>query len=228
RALDYLPPTDLTFSDYLSALLTADIETYLDDEPFGYRRILVQSFADYGIVPASTSGEQNGQWAVPRRQAMHGFSHAEPMKTEAEAVFRFVWENRSLFRIHPEAFTRVLSVRPVTRTGHDGFVVRETVAEVMQTLEVRADELGRLDVEKPERMPDSTPVRLYGSNAIIFDEFGQLKYDVGTSMKGEKQSERIASLWRRGAFSANARRPGSFADMHRQAAGQVVPPEESW
>jgi len=37
RALDYCPTTDITFHDYLSALLTIDREVVADDSKYGYR-----------------------------------------------------------------------------------------------------------------------------------------------------------------------------------------------
>jgi hypothetical protein len=228
RALDYLPPTDLTFNDYLSALVTSDIETYLSDEPYKYRQTLIECFNEYGIEPASGSGEQSGQWGPPPGMPVHGFSHAEPMKSDPEAVFRFVWENREFFNVHPDAFTRVLSVRPVTRTGHDGFVVRETVAECLQTLELRADELSRLKIEKPDEMPDETILRLYGSNALVFDEFGHLKYDIGTSIGSAWQTQRLQTLWDRGHYVASGRDAGSFAELHRAAMKQRIPARELW
>jgi hypothetical protein len=228
RALDYLPPTDLTFKDYLSALVTSDIETYISDEPYKYRQTLIDCFAEFGITPTSMKGEHAGQWGPPPAQPINGFSHAEPMRSNAEAVFRYVWENRQLFHIHPDAFTRVLSVRPVTRTGHDGFVVRETVAECLQTLEIRADELSRLNIDKPDDMPDETTLRLYGSNALVFDEFGQLKYDIGTSIRSSRQSNRLQTLWDRGHYVADGRDAGSFAELHRAAMNQRIPSRELW
>lgn len=228
RALDYLPPTAVTFSDYLSALVTADIETYPSDLPYCYRNTLIDGFADYGIVPASLSGRQTGQWAPPPGMPEYGYSHADPMKSEPEAMFRFVWENRDFFKIHPEAFARILSVRPVTRSAHDGFVVRETVAECLQTLEIRADELSRLNIEKPDEMPDDTVLRLYGSNTLIFDEFGQLKYDIGTSIDSDCQSDRLRTLWDRGYYMADGRTANSFAELHRTAMKQRIPPRELW
>nr|WP_321358937.1 hypothetical protein [uncultured Hyphomonas sp.] len=50
RALDYLPPANVTFTDYARAIITADIETAPDDRQYGYRAALCQGFAAYGIV----------------------------------------------------------------------------------------------------------------------------------------------------------------------------------
>lgn len=52
RAIDYCPPVDLSFSDYLSALLTVDREVVPDDR-YGYRDALLSNFAAFGISPAS-------------------------------------------------------------------------------------------------------------------------------------------------------------------------------
>lgn len=50
RALDYCPPIDLTFGDYLRALITADVENYPDEEA-GLRFALLESFRSWGIIP---------------------------------------------------------------------------------------------------------------------------------------------------------------------------------
>lgn len=50
RALDYCPPVDLTFGDYLRAIITADFE--FDPEDATHRRVaFVEAFRRYGIVP---------------------------------------------------------------------------------------------------------------------------------------------------------------------------------
>ncbi|HEX9150428.1 MAG TPA: hypothetical protein VF958_14825, partial [Thermoanaerobaculia bacterium] len=53
RALDYGPPVDITFPDYLSALVTADREIRSSDSRYELRSSVLESFAAYGIRPAS-------------------------------------------------------------------------------------------------------------------------------------------------------------------------------
>jgi hypothetical protein len=53
RALDYTPPIHLQFGDFLSALLTADAQVRPDDSRYRFRAHLRETFADYGIEPAS-------------------------------------------------------------------------------------------------------------------------------------------------------------------------------
>jgi hypothetical protein len=50
RAIDYLPPVDVTFGDFLRALVTADADFFPDD-PRRYRLAFIESFRDRGIYP---------------------------------------------------------------------------------------------------------------------------------------------------------------------------------
>jgi subtilisin family serine protease len=50
RALDYLPPVDVTFFEYLRALITADFDLVRDDR-HNYRVAFVESFRRWGIHP---------------------------------------------------------------------------------------------------------------------------------------------------------------------------------
>jgi hypothetical protein len=51
RALDYCPPVDLGFGDYLRALITADADLVPDDDR-GYRLAIIEAFRRRGIYPA--------------------------------------------------------------------------------------------------------------------------------------------------------------------------------
>ena len=51
RALDYSPPTDITFGSYLRALITADLDIAPEDEN-GYRVALIEAFRARGIFPS--------------------------------------------------------------------------------------------------------------------------------------------------------------------------------
>lgn len=52
RALDYLPPVDVTFFEYLRALITADFDLVRDDR-HNYRVAFVEAFRRRGIFPAN-------------------------------------------------------------------------------------------------------------------------------------------------------------------------------
>jgi len=51
RALDYCPPIDITFGEYLRALITADYDLVRDDF-HGYRVAFISAFRDRGIFPS--------------------------------------------------------------------------------------------------------------------------------------------------------------------------------
>lgn len=51
RALDYCPPIDITFGDYLRAIITADIDMVAEDD-HGYRIAFVEAFQKRGIRAA--------------------------------------------------------------------------------------------------------------------------------------------------------------------------------
>jgi len=52
RALDYLPPVDVTFFEYLRALITADFDLVADDR-HNYRVAFVEAFRRHGIYPVN-------------------------------------------------------------------------------------------------------------------------------------------------------------------------------
>jgi hypothetical protein len=66
RALDYCPPVDLTFGEYLRALITADIDLMPEDQ-YGYRVAFIEAFRRRGIYPLDvrTLSEDSLRWSRP-------------------------------------------------------------------------------------------------------------------------------------------------------------------
>jgi len=56
RALDYLPPVDVTFFEFLRAVITADFDLVPDDR-LNYRVAFIDAFRRRGIYPESETGE---------------------------------------------------------------------------------------------------------------------------------------------------------------------------
>ncbi|MEL7497017.1 MAG: hypothetical protein AAFN77_05365 [Planctomycetota bacterium] len=50
RALDYVPPVDINFGDYLRGIITADLDIHPEDK-FNYRIAFVDAFRKWGIYP---------------------------------------------------------------------------------------------------------------------------------------------------------------------------------
>lgn len=223
RALDYAPPTDLQFCDYLSALITADKEVAPDDSKYGYRSILLANFARYGIKPP-TSANTDGSWRMFDKAVTYDRSHFESMLRDPDEVFRFIWENRGdeALDLDDRAYTKVISVRPCLRIGPDGFTLRETVAEYIQMLTLRAEELEIYfdpPINFPDGMEEHQEVTLYGGGALIFDEYGHVKYHINNRINNaNRQSPRLEYLWKYGYFDDKSETENVFARMHLQRA----------
>ncbi len=232
RALDYAPATDISFGDYVSALLTADYEIQPDDSMFHYRDILLKSFDDYGIHP--TSRLPGGLWEPPNLNLDTSWTHLESLQRDRDEVFRFVWQNQVPLHINPDAYTRILSVRPCTRISSDGFTLRETVTGYVQIMTVNAKELASLKWEiwdglptarkaeltpfpVPKDMPPDKEITIYGGGSLIFDEFGRLKYHIRNKiLNADRQADRLQYLWDSGFFDEeNSDVPSRFAAIHR-------------
>ena len=69
RALDYCPPVDLTFGEYLRALITADLEAVPDDQ-YNYRVAFVEAFRRRGIFPRDVRAMSvdNLRWRRPNEE----------------------------------------------------------------------------------------------------------------------------------------------------------------
>jgi hypothetical protein len=63
RALDYCPPVDLTFGDFLRAVITADFDLVKNDD-LGYRVAFIEAFRRRGIYPPEiqTLSEDSLRW----------------------------------------------------------------------------------------------------------------------------------------------------------------------
>lgn len=73
RALDYCPPIDITFGDFLRALITADLDFAESDEN-NYRVALIDAFRSWGIFPdhVNTLSEESLRWSKPELNESEG------------------------------------------------------------------------------------------------------------------------------------------------------------
>ncbi|MEM7165336.1 MAG: hypothetical protein AAF581_07730 [Planctomycetota bacterium] len=219
RAIDYCPPVDLTFGDYLSALLTADSFISPDDHKYRFRQVLRHHFEEFSITPESEGTPiEPGIWREAPRELSYDAVHFDSMQYDTDEVFRFVWENRHQLDLNDEAYTFVQSVVPCFRVDLDGFIVRETVAEYVQILHLKGSELNtakmkRVGIRKPADMPGDEHVPLYGGGTLVFNEYGRLKFHIYNPVLGKRQAQRVNYLWRHGALRRSSGE--SFEQFHR-------------
>lgn len=219
RAIDYCPPTDIDFGQFLAALLTADRELVPDDSRFGYRDEIRASFAAYGIVPPATNDEE-GCWPrfAQTDQLHYSRSNAEALTRDPNECFRFLWENRDALGITERGYTQVASIDTSLRIDPDGIPFRETICQYVQLGHFFGSELMSLCKIKPlpEGFTTQSSVDLLGGGIVVFDQYGRVKYHIGNGLlDGPRQARRLEYLRDTGQIGGprqDAR--NRFADLH--------------
>jgi hypothetical protein len=225
RGLDYLPPVEFEYGDLLDAVILADEEVVPDDK-HGYRAGLLAQFERFGIVrPAGTtrdllSGDVDARY--------HNLNFTA-LRTAGDEVFRFIWENADVLGIDTGYYTHVEAVLASERVGPDGLVVRESVANYVQMLQLTAAELAdRSGQELPAGVDPGTKLQLFGGGTLVFDQFGRAKFHIVKRLTDwTRQVERVKYLHAGGYYDSSGRIGFSFegavgqlfAELHSAGAG---------
>ncbi|MDH4064375.1 MAG: hypothetical protein OEW19_08235, partial [Acidobacteriota bacterium] len=77
RALDYCPPVDITFGEFLRAIITADTDAVADDD-LHYRVAFAEAFRKRGLYPRDlrTLSENSLVWRAPETRRVATLQHA--------------------------------------------------------------------------------------------------------------------------------------------------------
>jgi hypothetical protein len=172
RAIDYCPPVDVRFGDYLQALITADRDLVPDDD-LAYREAIIHAFGAHGIYGEGTLSmtEEALSWgpptfAIPIQTDLSFGSmrfDGDPAKPVSAAEMRrqagvlgrlasaphmarefgLVSPGSAAFRKGEYSLPKVHSIRSARRVGPDKQVAFDTVAEILQSRAVR-DPQGRV------------------------------------------------------------------------------------
>jgi hypothetical protein len=220
KALDYAPPIDLRFGDYLSALLTSDSELRPDDSKYQFRTHALHWHGQFGIEPSGS--EEGGLWSRPQGDVLrYDDSQVDSIQPSPEEVLRFLWRNRRGLKLEEDACTQVTSVRTSLRIGSDSFAVRETVIEYKQSLHTTPAEC-RTRLDLPGRIASETMLKLSGGGLLIFDQNGRLKYHVHQRLFANQQAERLRMLWDLGLLDQEGRTvPLSIAALHARRSAMT-------
>jgi hypothetical protein len=205
RALDYCPPVDLTFGDFLRALITVakDIQPV---DSHGVRDALMQAFRLRGIYPESASffSEDALSWPqVPKGTlppivglvfgSPNGLTRAEK-DINGKVLRTWASEHRRPLGLDPSLPLTVPSFHPVFRTMDNGRLRVEMVVEVIQSKQASFDsnlpEAGSfpfrggvtLIVQAPELRNDKN----VGAVALP----PEVRFAIGKAITGEKARER--------------------------------------
>jgi hypothetical protein len=209
RAIDYCPPVDVRFGDYLRAVITAD-RAVVPDDPHGYREAWIDAFRKRKIYPGHVAnlGEDALLWCGPRRPLprVEALSFAQlefngdpgraPHRTELERQAMEVGylvthpAYREEFGLVDPATSHrgvdsidapmVESVRVARRVGPDGNVVFDLVAEVTQRV---------------VRRRNGRRVELYGGATLLIDARGDVCYVISKRvLNDERDNETLDFL----------------------------------
>jgi hypothetical protein len=229
RAIDYSPPVEFEFADFVDAVLVAD-EVVAPDDQHDYRSALKDSFRVFGIEPP------------PRMEAIIDFDKegAKPLydklnfdalRVDADEIDRFIWQNAGFLGLDLDFHLHVERVRHATRVGPDGLVVSEILADYIQSVSATLAHFEKLGVRLPKGIDKSTAVQMWGGGVIVFDQFGRAKFHQRKLLQEwqGRQSDRLEYLVSHGladshhrfGFSYGERRGQRFSALHASSSTEA-------
>ena len=222
RALDYCPPVDLQFGEFLRALVTADIDVVPEDG-WGYRAALIEGFRLRGIVPEHvvSFSEEALCWHAPEftrgeRPRCEGLSFdvMAPAETSpkvgrrAQALHRFAAEHARVFGLDPKLPIQPFSFRHIHRVAPDGHILFELAVEFLQQ---------RQALLFPDA-PDLGSFTFRGGATVLFDQQGAVRYAVIKRVASEHRLERQREFFQ----MAGAAGPGAYQATRAGAAARFA------
>ncbi len=215
RALDYCPPVDITFGDYLRALITADSDLVAEDR-YGYRVAFLEAFDARQIYPDSVRSlsVESLRWAGPAWQPpgagkfLRELSLQWRVGTDRELAWRNAkagaralhdWieknvgvqaaEHFGLDFTTPDARFEVHSVRPARRVSRDGSISDDVIVVVTQSRDALIDPAN----------PKGRTFRFRGGCTLVVDlnnDEAPIRYcvtkRVGSTDREQKQREHLS------------------------------------
>ena len=201
RAIDYCPPVDITFGDYLRALITVSCDLDPLDES-RVRDALMQAFRVRGIVPrdARYFSEQSLRWPRISRSALppleglvfgdpNGLTKDEQNNNRAvlDAYFK---QHRTAIGFRDDLYLSIPSFHPTFRIGADGMLQVDMIVEMSQKQDVPFDAkrpaLGTFPVRTGATVVISKPPRHEGRGLP-----GVVRYIVGKGLDPQLAQRRV-------------------------------------
>jgi hypothetical protein len=203
RALDYCPPVDITFGDYLRAIVTADFEYDPVDE--GHRRVaFVEAFRRHGIVPddvrtlsvdgllwrpTSAAPDEDEDVVLGLVKTWTADIVRWNISKSRRELFELMRDKRAVFHAHvalklargsavlggiePALKFEVHSIRPSIRTDREGTPRFQWIVELTQ----RVPQYLEAEAERPEGAPADYYFR-GGCTLVIDAETGKVRYSI--------------------------------------------------
>jgi len=241
RAIDFCPPVDIQFGEFLRAIITADVELVPDDS-WGYREALISAFRRRGIYPEGVPNlsEEALRWDRPTTPLplieQLNFAQlrfrgdpavaASEEELERQALALGAWiatyaeARKTLGLATPDAGPEnrapcVESIRTLRRVGPDGQVMFDQVAEVTQVRTIAISDGQR-------------PFTFLGGATVIIGPDGGVRYVIRKRVTNEERVQRqqnyMAGAGRKyWGQSGGASTPveSAFRQLHARSSGTI-------
>jgi hypothetical protein len=208
RALDYCPPVDITFGDYLRAIVTADFEFDPVDEHH-HRVAFAEAFRGWGIVPANVrtlsvdgllwrpaadAPDENENVVIDIVQRWAADIDSWNLSNDRAELFELMRAKRAELHKHLEG---KLEANPVILSGIDPQLPFE-VHSIRPSMRMDWNEQARLQwvIELTQRVPQggngAAPDYYFrgGCTLLVNAEDGKVRYSVKKPLDDEERKER--------------------------------------
>jgi hypothetical protein len=223
RALDYCPPVDIRYGEFLRALITADFDLVHQDE-WDYRAALIEAFRSRGVVPEDVTSysEDALRWMPPDSVLppctgldfdLLGQRNTAAQERNARVLHRFAVENAAALGLSKKLPIQAHSYHAIHRVSPKGVLVFDYVVEFLQQREEPLDPAS----------PKGGTFTYRGGTTVLFDQRGNVRYTVRKRIENKRRLAEERDFHRSGgslsAMAAYVPRPVlagmNFADIHR-------------
>jgi hypothetical protein len=240
RAFEYLPPVDVTFGDFLRAVVTADYEMVPDDDA-GLRLGYIEAFRARGIYPegALSLAEDSLLWRGPESDLTLPFepfeqrlaenarafdrwgktvgddTSAAAMRKWAAVLTDWARKNADALKLDRNHTVNLAGFHTVFRVAPNGQLMVELVAQFAQEDKATKDD------------PDYGGISFRGGTTVIGGADGKVRYVIAKPMSDQRRSRQkqyvvdldatdVALAWCDDKFLATRMKARTnFAALHR-------------
>ena len=206
RALDFCPPIDILFGDFLRAMITADHDLFANDK-YGYRAALIDAFRSRGIAPEKVKSysEESLLWSPPEATDSEALPSCSGLQFDVfnsqdieyrkaqkqkncSALLEFATKNAEKLGLsaNPNLKIELGSFHEMHRMSDEGKLIFDMVAEFTQERKVHYDPAD----------PNSPPFTFRGGTTVIINQDGSVRYSIKKSIHDEKDDDKNDRLKR--------------------------------
>ena len=195
RAIDLCPPVDITFGDFLRAVITSDSNLFPDDTSF-YREALIRAFRSRGIKAsgAVSFSEDSLRWQPPPPSKVTprctGLTfnllrenNDREQKHNAQVLHAFANGNRKHLGLDPKLPIKVETFHPIIRWTTEGQRV-EVVVEYLQK---------RAHIDKS----GGKGFDFRGGATVVFNADGSVMFSIRKNVMDDDRRQRQVDYYQR-------------------------------